>query len=140
MPEPLAGALSSRADEVSRLQQTWRAVVPEPMASHARPVRYAAGLLFIHADTAAWATRLRHQQAALVASLRRTPMLRDLAGVRLRVVPPEIPIRRPAPPTSGSRLSPKAAAVVADAARAIAHPELRAALERLATSTRKPIA
>ena len=133
LPEHLTRALSLRIDEDSRLRHAWHARVPEPLASHARPVRYAAGHLFVHVDTAAWASRLRHQQPALTAALKEVPLFRDLIDLRFRVVPVTAP-----PPRSEtaaprpSRLSEKAARTVAQAASTIANPSLRAALERLA--------
>lgn len=137
VPEHLRGALSARLDEESRLRQAWHAVVPEPLASHTHPVRYAAGLLFVHVDTSAWASRLRHQQPALVAELRRLSMFRDLVNLRFRVTPRDsAAIEAETPkPAARSRLSSHAAKVIADAARSVSDPGLRDALQRLARSS-----
>lgn len=139
LPEHLSRALSSRVGEDSRLRQAWHGCVSEPLASHVRPVRYTAGLLFVHVDTPAWASRLRHQQPALVTALRRVPAFRDLADLRVRVVPRESssPAVKTAP-RSPSRLSAEAAKAVAQAARTIDNPGLRAALERLAQASGGP--
>jgi predicted nucleic acid-binding Zn ribbon protein len=106
--------------------------MPEPLASHAHPVRYSDGLLYVHIDTPAWASRLRQQLPTLTASLKKEAALRDLVEVRFRVVPrgaaPDAPVSA-APP---SRVSAAAAAVIQRSAADIANPELRAALERLA--------
>lgn len=134
LPEHLTNALGHRVDEDSRLRQAWRARIPEPLASHVRPVRYAAGTLFVHVDTSAWASRLRHQQPALVSALKGVPLFRDLVDFRFRVVPLEAPAPRAAVKPTPSRLSAKAAKTVADAARTVSNPDLRAALERLAES------
>lgn len=134
LPEHLINALSHRVDEDSRLRQAWRAQVAEPLASHARPVRFASGTLFVHVDTPAWASRLRHQQPALVAALKGVPLFRGLVDLRLRVVPPEGPAAATVEKARPSRLSARAAKTVAEAARTIANPRLRAALERLADS------
>jgi hypothetical protein len=134
LPETLRSALSRRIDEDSRLRHAWHSRVREPLASHAHPVRYAAGLLFIHVDTAAWANRLRHEQPSLIASLRHNPVFRDLAEIRFRVVPKGSVA--PAPPATTrpkpTRLSVYASGVVSETASTIADPALRAALERLA--------
>ncbi len=136
LPADLSAALNRRADEGLRLRQAWISTIPEPLASHAYPVRYAAGLLFVHADTPAWAGRLRHQQPAFVEALRRASVLHDLTDLRVRVVPldsanaigdSQPKVRRPK-----SRLSAKAALVIEGSASAIADPDLRAALRRLA--------
>lgn len=128
----LTDELNRRLDEGLRLRRAWAAAVPEPLASHAHPVRYAAGLLFVHVDTPAWASRLRHQQSSLTQVLRRTPALRDMTDLRMKVVPlgsTDFSLPAPRPRT---RLTEKAAKVIERTAAGIAHPELRAALERLA--------
>jgi hypothetical protein len=133
LPADLRAALNRRADEELRLRQAWISTIPEPLASHARPVRYAAGLLFVHADTPAWAGRLRHQQSTFVEALRRASALHDLTDLRVRVVPPDSnddsapSVRRPS-----SRLSAKAALVIEGTASSVSDPDLRAALKRLA--------
>jgi hypothetical protein len=132
LPGGLASALARHADETVRLRTVWQAQVPEPLASHAHPVRYAAGLLFIHIDTPAWASRLRQQQSALMANLRRDPMLRDLADIRLKVVPTEGSASAPKAAPKPSRLSTKAAGLIDRAADGISDPQLRDALKRLA--------
>lgn len=131
-PGNLTSELNQRLDEGLRLQQAWVASVAGPLASNSRPVRYAAGLLYIHVDTPAWASRLRHQQASLISTLRRHPALRELKELRVRVAPPgstEFAAPAARPP---SRLSAKAAQVIKGSTSSIADPELRAAFERLA--------
>ena len=133
LPEQLRAALSRRTDQDFRLNQAWRARVPEPLASHARPIRYDGGVLHVHVQASAWASRLRHQQPALVSRLRSDPMFDGLAQIRVRVVPPETALSAPATASvQPSRLSVKAAETVARTAATISHPGLRAALERLA--------
>jgi hypothetical protein len=123
-------------DEGSRLQHAWHACVPEPLGSHVHPVRYAAGLLFLHVNTPAWASRLRHEKPTVMDLLRKNPAFRDIGDIRFRVVPIEPTIAQPATPATSSRLSAQAAGVVAQAAVTIADPALRAALERLAEPAR----
>lgn len=133
LPGNLANALNHRLDEGLRLQQAWISAVSGPLASYARPVRYAGGLLYIHVDTPTWASRLRHQQAGLINLLRRYPGLRDLSELRIRVVPqaaekvPSTPAIRPK-----TRLSAKASQIIKSSTSSIADPKLRAAFERLA--------
>lgn len=139
LPDSLRSALSRRLDEDSRLRHAWHSRVREPLASHAHPVRYAAGLLFVHVDTAAWASRLRHEMATLVPALRASPMFRDLVNVRFRVIPKA----SEAPAGTGgrskpTRLSAAAAKVVRQTASTIGDPGLRAALQRLAGPAPSP--
>lgn len=137
MPDNLRSALSKRLDEDSRLHHAWHSRVGEPLASHAHPVRYAAGLLFVHVDTAAWASRLRHEMPALVAALRANPVFRDLVNVRFRVLPkaPAVAASTRVPPKP-TRLSAAAIKVISQTASTIADPGLRAALERLSQPAR----
>jgi hypothetical protein len=128
----LTDELNHRLDEGLRLRQAWSSAVAEPLASHVHPVRYAAGLLFVHVDTPAWASRLRHQQSSLTEALRRAPLLRDLSDLRVRVVPPGSADFPSPAPRLRTRLTEKAAKVIERTAAGIAHPKLRAALERLA--------
>lgn len=138
LPEPLRSALSRREDEDSRLRHAWHATVAEPLASHVHPVRYAAGLLFVHVNTPAWASRLRHEKPGILDLLRKSPPFRDIADIRFRVIPVDPATARAPGPVRPSRLSGKAAKVVAQTAANIAHPELRAALERLARRAGDP--
>ncbi len=133
LPENLRKALSTRVDEDSRLQQAWASCVPEPLGSHVHPVRFVAGLLFLQVNTPAWASRLRYEKPALLELLRKSPAFRGIGDIRYRVEPIA---RAPRPEQTAtptpSRLSAKAAEVVAQTAGSIADPGLRAALERLA--------
>jgi len=139
LPDRLRSALSTRVDEVSRLQQAWHACVPDPLGSHVHPVRYVAGLLFLQVNTPAWASRLRHEKPALIDLLRKSPSFRDLGDIRFRVIPIEPAVARQTPtPTAPSRISTHASRIVAQTAKSIADPSLRAALERLAGQARNP--
>jgi len=138
LSEGLRNALSRRVDEGSRLRHAWHACVPEPLGSHVEPVRYVSGLLFLQVNTPAWASRLRHEKPALLELLRKNSVFRDIGDIRFRVVPIEPPTKIAAAPPKPSRLSARAATVVAQTAESIADPALRAALERLAQSGRDP--
>ncbi|MBI3900212.1 MAG: DUF721 domain-containing protein [Gammaproteobacteria bacterium] len=133
LPSGLANTLSRHADVASKLRHLWQTHVPEPLASHAHPVRYEAGVLYVHVDTPAWASRLRQQQTSVATSLRRDAMARELVEIRVRVVPLEQAIPRTArTPARTSRLTTAAASQIDRTADGINDPELRAALKRLA--------
>lgn len=136
LPAPLRAALERHIDAGSRLEQAWRASVPEPLASRARPVRFEAGVLHVQVEASAWASRLRHQQPAFVARLARDPVFAGLTRIRVRVLPAAAdPAAASAGASPGpSRLSAKAAETVARSAATIRDPGLRAALERLASA------
>lgn len=130
----LSRAVAEYLDETTRLRAAWHAHVPEPLASHTQPVRIAVGQLVVHADTPVWASRLRQQQPSLVARLAGEPFLRNLSGLRIRVVPrpgadpaPSARSPLPRPPFSGATCR-----LLQSVAAGIEHPALRASLLRLA--------
>lgn len=132
LPGGLARAVSRHADEAGRLKNAWHSNIPDPLASRTHPVRYDAGVLFVHADTPAWLSRLRQQQAGLMTLLRRDPTLRDLTEIRMRVVPRDVASRQAVTKRAPSRLSATAAAQIERSADGIADAGLRDALKRLA--------
>lgn len=77
----------------------WTRVVPERVAKNARPVRFARGVLTVHAATSAWAQELDFARESLLASVRRR--LPDVRRIRVVVGPlPDLPTRhrgQPAP-------------------------------------------
>jgi hypothetical protein len=131
-PGGLTNATSRHAGESARLKNAWHSHIPAPLASHAHPVRYADGVLYVHVDTPAWASRMRQQVAALMTSLRRDSAMRDLKEIRTRVVPLDPDGRAGVSQQSPSRLSAGAAAQIARAADDVTDPQLREALKRLA--------
>lgn len=132
LPGDFKAALNRRADEGLRLRQAWISSIPEPLASHAQPIRYEGGLLLVHADTPAWGTRLRHQQSVFVSALQRNHVLRDLKELRVRVVPRSTDDDSRAVVRPHSRLSAAAGRIIERTAAAVSDPDLRAALLRLA--------
>jgi hypothetical protein len=137
LPANLKIALNRHVDEGLQLRQAWLSSISEPLASHAHPVRYEAGVLIIHADTAAWASRLRHQYSTFISALRRNYALRDMTDLRVRVVPRSTDA--PSPTRARSRLSATAGRIIERTADAITDPDLRAALRRLAQQGESPV-
>jgi hypothetical protein len=132
LPGGLASALSRHAGESSRLQNAWNSIVSEPLASHARPIRYGDGVLYVHAETSAWVSRLRLQQQTLASEFRRRAGFKDLTEIRFRVAPIESETEAPKKRARASRISARAASEIARSAETIEHSELKAALQRLA--------
>lgn len=117
-----------------RLSALWNALIPAPLVAHTRPLSYSNGHLALHADSAAWASRLKQQKHTLCQRLRRDPFFKGLADLSVRIAPPGAddispPIR---PAATTGQLSPRATALLRSMARTVRDPELRAAFERLA--------
>jgi hypothetical protein len=134
LPPALLNRLGGRLDELARLRHLWARHVPSALASHTHPLHYEAGCLYVRADSAAWATRLRHQQVELIRRLATERELGGLTGLRVRVTPAESAPVSPATPArkAPSRLPGEASALLRDVAADVSDPALRAALLRLA--------
>ncbi len=140
LPATILRGISQYLDETSRLRSIWQRLMEGALAGHVRPVRYTAGRLELHADTSAWASRVRMQQQTILRSLRAEPYFNDLSELRVRVVP----AREVLPPMSShgadvdvkagrtcGRVPAQAAALIADVSAGIRDPQLRDALQRL---------
>lgn len=126
--------LGARLDEISRLRILWLGAVSAPLGDHTHPAHYARGRLTVHADTSAWASRLRQRQAEIIRQLRHEPFFKQLHELQVRVAP-RASAPRPAaaermPAAARSRVSPAAARLLHTAAERIGDPALRAALLR----------
>lgn len=99
-------------------------------AVHAQVADLNAGRLLIHADSAAWATRLRYLAPQMLRCLQKSPLLTDLKRIDIRVSPQA----RPAPPATQHRpmLSTNSAEVLDSTADNLSDSALRTALKRLA--------
>ena len=86
--------------------------------------------LHLHADSAAWATKLRFKTPAILEIARNHCMLSDLQNIRIKVAPPAQV--KPATTAKPHRLSAKSKQLLNEAGRAIADPKLRHALMHLA--------
>ncbi len=125
-------SLGLRLDERSQLQALWNNYIAEPLVRHVRPVRYAQGQLSIEANTSAWASRVRHQQSALMQKLRLAPYFKDLTHMTVRVCPSQMIVPTDIPAAvKPTRLSPQTSAILLQAATGITDPDVRGALARL---------
>ena len=116
-----------------RLSALWHTLMPEPLAGHTRPVAYARGQLTLHAESAAWASRVRQQKQALCERLRREPFFASLVDINVRIVPPgAAEVFRPiSKKNRTARFSPGAIELLRSTARSTRDPALAAALDRL---------
>jgi len=131
--------LGHALDDLSRLHLAWSRVLPGPLADHTRPRHYEQGKLTVSAPSAAWASRLRQQQASLIDRLRREPGLAELRELAVQIVPKgehdtAADLRTLADSTrrAPARLTPQTARLLREVAERVTDPDLRAALERLA--------
>lgn len=123
--------------DLPRVCTAWDATVGEPMCEHVQPIRYADGCLKLRTDSSVWASKLRHQHAALLKALRVHEAFKDLKRLHISVQPlaqAELPgarRQRVAYPSTATR------ALLQDTAAHIHDPELAAALKRLARDRKR---
>ncbi|MFP4131166.1 MAG: DciA family protein [Thiohalospira sp.] len=132
-PKPLDDLLSDagvaeRARRLARADEVLRASLPTVAAPHVRLANLRGGCAILHADSAAWAERLRYLRATILEALGE-----GVADLKIRVVTPEAepPLRstprKPPPEVAGRTLE-----QLADHCE----PRLASALRRLARHAR----
>lgn len=117
------------AHQLQTLNAHLAACLDRETSAHVRVAHLGDGRLLLHADSAAWSTRLRYLVPQLLRCLRQNTLLADLQHVDVRVAPsaqPAAPVTRPAV------LSADNAAILDSTADGIPDPAMRAALKRLA--------
>ncbi|MGA9031925.1 MAG: DUF721 domain-containing protein [Sulfuricaulis sp.] len=134
LPSAVLNRAGAHMDKLSSLLSHWKASVGEPLVSHSFPVSYDHGRLSLRADTSAWASRLRHSQAAIMDQLRADPYFRDLQDLYVRVLPERArsPLEKKREVLLPSRIPDTAAHLIKSVADDIVDPALRKSLIRLA--------
>jgi len=124
-------ALIRHARRVEHLSLLARRHLGAPLGDHCRAANLRDGILVLHADSSAWATRLRYELPALLEFFRQQGQP-ELRSIRIKVVPtdwapPQAPRARARP-----RLSAAASELLRDVASTTQDPDIRDALLRLA--------
>lgn len=133
-----ARALQSLFNEAQRLSGLQQLVEEqlEPVArAHCRVAVWKEGRLLLIVSDGHWATRLRYQEKRLLRQLQSQAAFSGLQRITIKVRPPAAPEQ---PPRAKPSLSAAAAKAIQDSADAISDPQLRAALERLASHAKPP--
>lgn len=124
-----------QAERLQKATRTLHAQLPPPLEQHCKVANIKGELVVLHADSSAWAAKLRFHVAGILQQLRKQPGLGALQAIRIKVSP----LSEALPPAPAERLtlSEYAATVLKSAARATEYPNLRAVLFRLAERQRK---
>lgn len=99
------------------------------LAAHVQVADLGADRLFLQADSAAWATRLRYLAPQLLHCLQQSAGLGPLRQIEIRVAPRAETV---AAVRNAPTLSAVSAAIIAQNAATLPDPALRAAFQRLA--------
>jgi hypothetical protein len=125
--------LFSEAQRLAHLQQLLESQLQPAARPHCRVASWREGCLLLIVTDGQWATHLRYQQKRLLRQLQNFREFANLAKILFKVQP--APAERHATGRNPI-LSASAADTLRAAASGIEDPQLRAALERLASHTR----
>jgi hypothetical protein len=81
---PLLAGLEQRAREMQDLTARVRAIMPSPEKEHLMSASYRGDTLVISMDSAAWCSRLRYDEKALLAALHKAGETKA-AKIKVRV-------------------------------------------------------
>ncbi len=123
-------------DSLGALKETQKAVLyhlPEHLRTHCRVGSFNEGVLTLVTSNATWATHLRGESADLRFALRRNRVYAGLSQIVVRVKPEQMKASTPKrslpavrPPSNSAK------SIIAMTAESVIHPDLKAALRRLA--------
>ena len=127
-------ALLSQAQRLATIKRLLDTQLQPAAREHCHVAAWREGSLLLVVTDGHWATRLRYQQRRLQQGLQGLPEFAGLTRILFKVQP-SVGAKRPAGP--GLDLSDSAADNLQATAEGITDPNLRAALERLASHRRK---
>lgn len=123
--------LLARAKRLEQLDHALRNQLPPPLNQHCQLANIRGDTLVLHADSSAWALKLRYSVPVMLAQLQKQPALQHLRGIDIKVRPASMAATPPEKPRR-ARMSEDTANLLDSMADGIAHPKLQAALHRLA--------
>ncbi len=127
-------ALFNAVQRLSHLQQLLESQLQPAAREHCHLASWREGCLLLIVTDGHWATRLRYQQRRLQRQLQQLDEFAGLQRILFKVQPPNSQVR---PPERSITLSHCAAQSIQTTAEGISDPNLRAALERLASHGKK---
>ncbi|MFP5426735.1 MAG: DUF721 domain-containing protein [Gammaproteobacteria bacterium] len=122
--------LLNQAERLEHLQRLLESQLQPAARAHCHVASWRDGVLLLVVTDGHWATRLRYQQKRLQRQLLALEAFGNLQRIHFRVQPPVTPAKRSG---HAPELSSNAAESLRDTAEGISDPNLRAALERLAS-------
>ena len=123
-------SLFSEAQRLSQLQQLLESQLEPAARDHCKVAAWREGNLVLIVSDGQWATSLRYREKRLLKQLGELPEFSGLRRISFKVRPP---ISAPQSTAHQPSLSADAARSIQASAEGISDPQLRAALERLAS-------
>lgn len=126
-------SLFAEAQRLAHLQQLLDSQLQPAARPHCHVASWRGGSLLLIVTDGHWATRLRYQQNRLLRQLATFEEFTGLARILFKVQPRTLATA----PKRSVTLTESAAETLHEAAEGISNPQLKAALERLASRSRK---
>lgn len=123
-------AVISHTQRLEALNRTLRGCIPAPLSQHCQVANLRDNILVLHADSSAWALKLRYSSRALLQQLRQRGVP-GLSAVEVKVRPHNAVINRPEK-IRHAHMSGKTAQLLDSIADDISDSRLKAALQHLA--------
>ena len=122
--------LLGHAERLQRASQVLHAHLNAPLAQHCQVANIKDGVVVVHADSPAWAAKLRFHVAGMLGQFNKVQSFGTVRAIRIKVSP----LSEVRSPVLAERLtlSEHAAVMIKSAADATPHPELKEVLLRLA--------
>ena len=130
----ILSALCARTAQISTLQRKLRMEIVSPLSKHLIVANFTKKTLTIHADSPAWAARLRFQIPDILRIARETCNLTELHSIRVKVVITENDVKTPKRKIS---LSDKSIQLIRKTAELTSDSTLRSSLFRLSKNKSK---
>lgn len=127
------GNLVTATRRLQALTENLRECLPSDERPHLRAITLAAQHAVMWVDSSAWATRFRYNVPAFLSLLNKFPGAEKVTALQIKILPREMPDVPESLPLR--RLSPEAGQIISACAVHIEDPQLRAALQRLASNT-----
>lgn len=78
-PGSRLGSLLAQSKRLTQTEHLIKMAIPAPCCKHCQLASYRNGTLYLHADSAVWATRLRYQQQDIINQL---AVSNDFSGIK----------------------------------------------------------
>lgn len=124
-------AVLAHTQRLEHLNRALQHCLPTPLNQHCQVANLRDNTLILHADSSAWALKLRYSTTRLLQQLRQQPRLQALRTIEVKVRPISIAMVRPEK-IRHAHMSKKTARLLDDIADNIIDDRLKMALRRLA--------
>ncbi len=128
-PDALQAVLN-HTQRLEVLNRTLRGCIPAPLNQHCQVANLRDNMLILHADSSAWALKLRYSSRVLLQQLRQRGVP-GLSAIEVKVRPHNAVVRRP-DKIRHAHMSGKTAQLLDSIADDISDDRLKVALQRLA--------